>query len=456
MRTFLFLPFHDSFPFKDDDSEGSSSSTSVSKFMASKENVAALIEAYKNQPILWNNNLPTQSRKSPERVKCMQQIASKLQDELNLQVTTRQVSRIIVRLRYKYRIKLESEKVNGKQEKIQKDAWIFEQLSFLKPFLELNSIAVLDSHPNDLEPEQIIKILEIYKGYPQLWNSDTMENCCKSKREEALELMRNEIESEMDLDIDENALKKYLQCVHVYFSRQKRRDMGIIRSKEPRYEYYQYMMFLYKYLGPFKCPQCRRLFQSPLQLKAHKYSHDGSLSLKCPQCKKGFKSVDPYIAHVRRHMNDLGVECKECGKGFLRTADLKIHMRAHTGVKPFCCDVCGASFRHSQAFNVHKRRHVKQYSHNCPVCSKGCYTKNELNNHMRTHRDIRDFACVICAKAFKTKKTMQQHMFIHEEGRNHVCPLCGKTFKNKIGLGHHLKTHGRNKIISSDLSSIFN
>lgn len=411
--------------------------------MTSRENVEALIDAYESQPKLWNTKFTKQPKIKTDRNKCMQQIATTLLNDMKLEITVREVAAVIAHLRLICRIKLERDKSHITYSEAQKNAWLFERLRFLTPFVDSHPVAVLESHPYDLMHNEILQLLDIYKRYPHLWNKEILESCCENKRTAALGQMLKDIDFQMDIEVNENTLKKYLYVVHTNFSRQKRREMGILVSKEPRFEYYEHIIFLYDHLGPFRCSVCRRIFMGLLQVKAHQYEHNETIGLHCPQCKKGFKAVAPYKAHVRRHMNDLGIECKECGRRFLRLHDLRSHMLGHTDTKPFCCDVCGMSFRHVQGFKVHKRRHVKAYSHFCEVCEKGCYSQHELNTHMRIHRDIRDFVCPICSKAFKTKKTMKQHIFIHEEGRNHMCPLCGKTFKNKIGLGHHVKTHSK-------------
>lgn len=398
---------------------------------------------------MWNLNYPTQLRRKDERTKSLQQIAEELENVIHLQITRDQVSAIIVHLRLKYRERLKCDRdVDVEPGTSLKDdtlpLWVFQSLAFLKPFMEYNPIAMLDTQQQDLAPEQIIHILDIYKRCPYLWDTNLMEHYCYNKRHEGLQQMIKLVDLEMGIDVDESALLKYLRCLNVYFAREKRIEMGIIKTKEGRSDYFEHMAFLDAHVGPFICNECNKKFKSPIYLKEHKSQHDGTIPLHCPLCKHEFKTATAYIAHARRHMGDLAEECKECGKRFLKPVELRIHMRSHTGDKPFCCELCGTSFRQQQAFLAHKRKHENKFVIFCPICSKGFYTKTKMNIHIAIHYDVRNFVCGICGKAFKTKKTLQNHEFTHEEGRNHECDLCGKLFKNKINLGHHKRTHGNN------------
>lgn len=442
-----------SFFFPQSDSEDSKTTMFVRNFMANKSNVATLISAYKKQPFLWNTNNSSQVR-AKERPKCLSKIAEEIKQKLDLTITSKEVAAVVTRLRHDYREKLKrinERGDNGKGKNVR--MWYFEQLDFLQPYMESSSIYKLDSHHTQLEQSQVVQILNIYKSLPILWNTDLIENVCSNKRLEALAQMQTLFESEVGIKTNVAVLKKYIHCIHMFFTREKRFNMSKIPSTRVRATLYKHMQFLYDHVGPFKCSQCQRPFLSPLNFKVHISEHNDSIPLKCSLCNKKYKTTDAYMAHARRHMNDLKNECKECGKKFSRPADLEIHQRCHTGSKPYCCEICGASYRHSQAFNTHKRRHLKQYLHHCPICSKGFYKKDQMNNHVRTHADVREFKCKLCGKGFKTKKTMQQHMFTHEEGRNHACPVCEKTFKNKLGLAQHIKIHRKNELVESDVNS---
>lgn len=410
----------------------------------------ALIEAYRNQPSLWNKNFPFLRHKL-KRQNCLQKIADELNEQQNLSITWNQVASLIVYLCKKYREDLKGIKDVKENEEKYNTSWFFKDLNFLKPFMENNPIAKLDSHLPDLLPDQIIQILEIYEAQPYLWNTQLIEHYCKNKIDAAKQEMLQVIETKMGLKIRENILDDYLRTINNCFTRAKRNKSNMKGNKnnndtnvedKTQEDYYEHMFFLYDHVGFFKCSECQRSFKSPLYLKIHQTKVHGSEPFSCSLCKKLFKSVTAYTNHAKRHMEDFNHECKECGKKFLHSTELRIHMRNHTGAKPFCCEICGASFRHIQGFSNHHRRHIKNYLHTCDICSKGFYSKDRFNDHMNAHSNKRTQVCNVCGKAFITKRSLQQHVVIHDDIRRHSCKLCGKTFKQKTGVNQHMRTHG--------------
>lgn len=430
--------------------------------MNSKENVFRLISLYKSVPQLWNTNHTTHLKLKAKRLACIQKIATKLEEDADMKIPAKQLNKVIAYLRRCYKAKLENEYTADQEgslhseEHEQQSQWFCQHLTFLKPFLEKNPLAVLDNYSQDLKPEQIVQILNIYKRCPCLWDTGLLESYCHNKRSEGFQQMLELVQLEMNIKVNEKSIEKYVHSINVNFSREKRRHMGIIQSEEEHSEYFEHMMFLYDHLGPFQCSECRRKFHSLLHLKAHKYEHDGIIPFKCSMCSKGFKNVETYIYHIRRHMNDLNKSCKECGKSFLKASELKSHMRSHTGAKPYCCEFCGAAFRHTQVLNVHRKRHEKKFTSFCPTCSKGFYTKCQMDIHQRTHKEDREFACPTCGKAFKTRKNLQQHEYTHAEGRNHVCTICTKAFKNKMNLTQHVKLHMKKGSLDPEFKSKLN
>lgn len=423
----------------------------VKKFLKTKEHVTTFIEAYKNQPSLWNKNFPC-LRYKEKRQKCLQKIADELNKQHNLSFTWNQIASVVIYLCRKYREDLKGIKESSAGgENLYTPSWFFEDLHFLKPFMENNQIAKLDSHMPDLLPNQVIELLRIYKGLPHIWNTNMIEHYCKNKVEAAKQEMLQTLEKDLGIKINANILENYFRTVNNCFNRAKRKKHNREANKfeteaspedNSLEDYYEHMLFLNDHVGSFKCSQCKRSFKSPIYLKIHQSNAHGCEPIQCSQCKKPFKSFTAFTNHAKRHMEDLNHECTECGKKFLHSTDLRIHMRYHTGVKPFCCEICGASFRYIQGFTNHRRRHIKDYLHTCEKCGKGFYSKDRYNDHMNSHSNTRNQVCNICGKAFITKRSLQQHVVIHDDIRRYSCKLCGKSFKQKTGVNQHMRTHG--------------
>ncbi|XP_037808827.1 zinc finger protein 14-like [Lucilia sericata] len=415
--------------------------------MKSEENVNVLIAAFKDQPQLWNKTMSHYGNKLKRR-EYMIKIAQDLNLNHKIDINGSQVSAVIVHLYRKYQDDLHrtQEKDDGKRQ-IYVKPWYLAQLDFIKPYLEKFSLKVLAPHHTNLLPDQIRRILEIYRCLPHLWNSNLIENHCKNKRHESILEMLKQMETKLNLNINENELEQYLRTIHNNFSREKRRILNDKKAgksdndEQPDNEYYESLLFLYDHVPPLRCSVCGGESISPLHFKMHTSTHDGTMPFTCSQCNKTFKRVNVYTSHAKRHFLDLNYICKECGKKFVNYTNLRLHMRIHTGDKPYCCEMCGDSFRFLQTLSNHRRRHEKRYLHTCKICSQGFYSKMRHDDHMNSHMNIRPHICDICNKTFITKRALKQHKVVHEDVRNYACKLCGKTFKHKTGVNQHMKTH---------------
>ncbi|KAM7347750.1 uncharacterized protein ACRADG_007236 [Cochliomyia hominivorax] len=420
----------------------------VGKFIKSKQNMKILIELYKNQPNLWNKDLPFY-RFRDKRQGFLEETTKDLNNKLDSQYTWKEVSDIISYIYRKHRddfkrLRLyEEEDKNSSKDTKYKRCWFFDDLYFLrpKPVIQLQK---LDTNLPDLTPEQVIKIIQIYREFPHLWNSNLIEFICSNKRHEAQIAMLKSLETNMSINISQTALEEYLRTLHYYFSREKRLRQKNVESnlKNLAEDYYEHLMYLYDHEGPFNCNECNRSFSKPLGFKVHKSNHDDSVPFVCSQCNKEFKTIQSYTVHAKRHFEDLEFVCNVCNRKFVTYADLRVHLLTHSGDRPYCCEICGTSYRHIQCFKRHQRRHEKRYTHTCHICSKGYYSKDRYDDHMNSHMNIRQHICQLCGKGFITSRALKTHSVTHEDARNHACKLCGKTFKLKIGVLQHMRTHG--------------
>lgn len=407
-----------------------------------------LIELYKNQPSLWNKELPFHRFKDKRQL-TLEETTKELNKSLSLQMNWKEVADIISYIYRKHRIdfkrlrRYEEERRDTKAKKY-KRCWFFDELYFLrpKPVMQLKK---LDAALPDLSAHQVIKIIEIYKAFPHLWNSNLIEFICSNKRHAASMEMLKSLETNLDIKINMAALEEYLRGLHCYFSREKcRRKTNNVttKTKNCNEDYYEHLMYLYDHEGPFNCPDCKRILTKPLLYKIHKATHDDSIPFVCSQCQREFKTMQSYTVHAKRHFEDLEYACSQCDKKFVAYGVLRLHLLTHTGDRPYCCEICGASYRQVQCLNRHRRRHEKRYSHVCQICAKGYYSKKTYEDHMNSHMNIRQHICALCGKGFITSKALKTHAVTHEDARNHACKLCGKTFKLKIGVLQHMRTHG--------------
>ncbi|XP_019892619.2 zinc finger and BTB domain-containing protein 41 isoform X5 [Musca domestica] len=433
--------------------EGSNAKSFICEFLKSDSNYKAVIEAYQNEPRLWNTKEFPNVLNDAERNECLERIALEIKNTQKIELNSNQVDLLIHQIRRTYIDNIKRFK-NAEQREAAAESnrvplWYFNSLSFLESIVN-EGTDVKSVNRRHLKREQILQMIDIYKKFPHLWNTNLPENVCANKRQEAIQRMKKTLRIEMGLKIKVCSLKNYLETIHAHFYNEKSNIINQGKRGKPNSAFFDRMLFLNDHVGPFICKFCGRRHRSPLAQKVHIYqSHHQKDPLKCLICAKIYEKTEPYVAHVRRHMSDLPDECKECGKRFIRAADLRLHMRTHTGVKPYCCEICGAAFTLSSALQSHIRRHKKEYRHYCEICLKGFPTKHEMECHIPTHTNERKYRCSICGKAFKCRKTTRIHETTHVEGRHHPCPLCGKMFKNDVGVKQHLRTHRINENTST-------
>ncbi|XP_073828393.1 uncharacterized protein [Musca autumnalis] len=427
--------------------EYSKSKSIICDFLKSDSNYKAFITAYRYEEPLWNRKRYRNELRYTNRQNCLKTIALSIESQQNISLDTNLVDLIIRHIRKDYKEKLMQFKT-AEQQKAAADSknvpmWYFEKLAFLEPFVNSGKTGKRKSHRRHLTKEHILQIVEIYKRFPNLWNTDLVENLCSNKRDEAIEEMTKAVRDEVGVKIKESSLKNYLEKIQAHFYKEK--SIALInRGKitDQNSIYFEHMLFLYDHSGPFDCTVCGQRFRNRLNCQSHLYQrHQQGEPLTCSICNKVYENLGPYVAHIRRHMSDLPDECKECGKRFIRRADLRMHMRIHAGIKPYCCEMCGMSFTASSAFKNHIRRHNKDYRVHCEICNKGFYGRDLLRVHMTKHTNERNFPCSVCGKAFRNKDDLRKHETIHVEGRNYPCSLCGKMFKNRYGVQQHLRTH---------------
>ncbi|XP_065365593.1 zinc finger protein 615-like [Calliphora vicina] len=426
----------------------STSPSTIEKFIKSKPNMQTLIELYKNQPNLWNKDLHFYHFRD-KRQSFLEETTKDLNNKLNSKFTYKEVSDIINYIYRKHRkdfkrLRLYEEDEKTSNDKKYKRCWFYDDLYFLRPKTKIQ-LQKLDVNLPDLTTEQVTKIIQIYREFPHLWNTNLVEFMCTNKRHEAYIEMLKSLETNMNININVTVLEEYLRTIHYYFSREKRlRKQKKIdaKSKTPAEDYYEHLLYLYDHEGPFNCSECNRLFEKTLGFKVHKSTHDDSIPFTCSQCKKEFKTIKSYTIHAKRHFEDLEFVCTECNRKFVAYADLRVHLLTHSGNGPHFCEICGTSYPRIHSFKRHQRRHEKRYTHTCHICSKGYYSKDRYDDHMNSHMNIRQHICQLCGKGFITSRALKTHSVTHEDARNHACKLCGKTFKLKIGVLQHMRTHG--------------
>ncbi|XP_005184501.2 transcriptional repressor CTCF [Musca domestica] len=391
----------------DDDKTTTDDSTPsfVAKFMESRTHVIALITSYKK--LLQEKGL--KGHAEDNGLKSLQQsdwnkLTRDINSKCHLNVSSEDVANILEYFYQQYREYLMC-LTDTKATKYSKPRWYFEYLDFLDTPKEGN-ILQIDEHPSILSQEEIIEIIDIYKGYPFLWNTDLAEYCCTNPRHEALENMLWTLEVQLKIKVSQNALKKYIRCLHNYFQKEKVRRMRNTNLKHLTDVLYNKMDFLSKHIGPFRCSECNLEVKCPFTLKIHKFGiHGGDLPFTCSTCHTQFRSLNSYVFHAKKHVQDLSIECKICDKRFLHSYELKKHMFSHNEYKSSSNEKDKLS-----PANVAPNRRLKT----TVTISSPTTTAIKSAVEPSTSTFFGPLMCKICGIHFKARKSLNQHLKMHQ------------------------------------------
>ena len=159
------------------------------------------------------------------------------------------------------------------------------------------------------------------------------------------------------------------------------------------------------------CPQCGKLFYTPIAVKAHiKHVHEESHNV-CQYCGKVMKCKNSLYGHITQyHQNTVTLyECDICGKQFRQKGNVKKHQLIHSDKKTYSCKFCERKFR----FPEQHRRHELWHSgpkHQCTFCNKKFVMPFELKKHLRVYHSGLVYACKYCNLECRYLHTMKRHL----------------------------------------------
>ena len=221
------------------------------------------------------------------------------------------------------------------------------------------------------------------------------------------------------------------------------------------------------------CDFCDKVFSAMTSLKYHVLKVHGK-AVTCDafhgdpsstkKCQKEFSIFQDYLDHRRSMIGLRGirgaeelsntVECKQCDKMFTRT-NLKRHrisvhglavknpFKVEQATAHFDCDECGKKFNRKDNLKRHKdlvHTDTTRERIHCLQCPKTFIWKTHLDKHVQEDHSkfLSSFRCEECNKMFREEKSLKRHnKEQHTNSTKFKCPKCEKSFSQKANQRRH-------------------
>jgi hypothetical protein len=247
---------------------------------------------------------------------------------------------------------------------------------------------------------------------------------------------------------------------------------------------------------PCFCNYCDKgKFQTPVELRAHMYSHlCCEATHECLSCHDMFRSegyLRTHISNFHRNINNTYL-CPYCGLEFLQFAECHAHFRQiheteqmakkkmfpcfnckkiymfgkyyvnhdcskrNTDYQPppikytntVKCGRCDLKFSCPDELECHNSRGCDEdlQANKCIKCNKCFETRYKFVKHRRTHTETKNnYVCDLCGFAGQSASILKNHMLRHVTERPYKCHLCEATFKTDRFLIIHQRVHDENR-----------
>ncbi|XP_037935571.1 uncharacterized protein LOC119669655 [Teleopsis dalmanni] len=417
------------------------------------EQTHKLISLFRQHPQLWDpNHIDSQSRM--HRRIAWRSLTSKLNNIYTLNYSWKTLQRKLTDF-YKYyrreRLRIEKEKTATK--------WCFYD-DFAFANVVLSSSPSIDKTFSFKESN--IKLIEVYKEMPQLWDTHHPEYSRRTYRAHHIQDMCKRLFEEHNIRITSERLKQRLVDFRGSYRTEKQQRIEAHKRKEEfvsNYEHYDALNFLDLHVSPFVCSICGMDFKRLPEITRHErlkhanvikdrrklplsaIEQDATLENICHICGMKFTKRCSLVHHLKRHLDQRQFACTMCSKTFYNRSSLTQHERSHTKEYPCICDQCGRSFLNGSKLNEHMKRHRNQRDYVCDHCNKAFYTAFERERHKRRHLNIRDKICPVCGKSFVVGSSYYTHLMLHNDVKKFKCTACDQRFAQYAGLYKHRKRY---------------
>lgn len=250
-----------------------------------------------------------------------------------------------------------------------------------------------------------IDLIELLQKSPTIWQSTdfTFKISTNLIKTVAFQDIKNELNAQHALQLDDNNLLMLLHDLCDWFKREKERQ-NFFKNGDSTFtpsspECWKKMQFLASYSfqpDEYICYICYNSTKSIYSYLMDRCSHESQLPHKCFYCDKRFVDITNCRTHeCRKHSKILNYTCEFCRKKFAHATDALIHKRRfHTFERPFVCEICGKNFVTSYNMKRHRKWHITTKNFKCKKCAACFNERTSLQYHMRHHHHAKDKTCI--------------------------------------------------------------
>ncbi|KAH8270702.1 hypothetical protein KR044_006833 [Drosophila immigrans] len=352
---------------------------------------------------------------------------------------------------------------------------------------------------------QTHKLIELYRGQPQLWDPNHLDYQARPQRRQAWQQIASELNAFAESSYSWQMLHRKLTDYIKYYRRERQRKHAT-RS----WSFYAAFSFLddivpiscelqktlqqrdsnlkiiqvYRSYEQLWCTQHpdytkRKQRQRQLESLCNRLQEECNLQLslerlrnrliefRCQyrQCKQSRleavqhgamwqPSYEYYeqLQFLEQHVAPFA--CGFCAASFKRRSDFVRHQRqvhveqqrrscntSAANALEHICHICGMKFSLRTSLLAHLRRHLGQRTHACNECPKKFFNSTALRVHQRSHTKELPYVCEHCARGFVNASKLNQHLKRHAEQRDYPCSRCDKAFYTAHERDRHMRAH---------------
>ena len=180
------------------------------------------------------------------------------------------------------------------------------------------------------------------------------------------------------------------------------------KNKQRKYKHPKKQIDRVKHDRKYSCYICGSEFEKQASFVSHQYDQHPNDLFKCEFCDNYFESANGLFKHQRSHLY-MKHTCPDCKKFFQFPYQLKAHQSQHTGMGKHQCGLCEKSFGAKCSKDFHEKTHGGSIKCDlCPVSTEKIFT-NTIALHIHQRGMHGPGWTALCGKNFKWKSQYTRH-----------------------------------------------